>query len=190
MYTINKLCEISGLSRSTLLYYDSIGLLKPDERSISNYRLYSDDSVKILDKICIYREAGMRLTEIAQILDSPENQKSEVLERTLSLLNEEARKIREKQNIIIEMLNGKGNLSDDNAGKRRKLIYESLKLIGIDEAATSKLHVYLEKNSPDIHLDFLEAMGFSSEEIDTICSKAKSLIKDKHIQGVDTDECK
>jgi len=52
MYTIRKLCERSGLSRTALLYYESIGLLEAEGRSESNYRLYSDVSAERLEKIC------------------------------------------------------------------------------------------------------------------------------------------
>ena len=36
-----ELAKSAGLSRSTLLYYDRLGLLRPVGRSESNYRLYS-----------------------------------------------------------------------------------------------------------------------------------------------------
>lgn len=41
MYRIGELAALGGLSRSTLLYYDRIGLLSPSGRSEANYRLYS-----------------------------------------------------------------------------------------------------------------------------------------------------
>ena len=39
--TVGRLARAFGLSRSTLLYYDSIGLLRPTGRSPANYRLYT-----------------------------------------------------------------------------------------------------------------------------------------------------
>ena len=39
--TITRLAKQFKLSRSTLLYYDRIGLLRPSGRSPSNYRLYT-----------------------------------------------------------------------------------------------------------------------------------------------------
>ena len=38
MYSISKLCREFNLSRSTLLYYDTIGLLTASERTRVNYR--------------------------------------------------------------------------------------------------------------------------------------------------------
>ena len=41
-YSISKLARACGLSRSTLLYYDRLGLLPPSGRTGSGYRCYSD----------------------------------------------------------------------------------------------------------------------------------------------------
>jgi DNA-binding transcriptional MerR regulator len=41
-YSISKLARAFGLSRSTLLYYDRIGLLAASGRTGSGYRCYSE----------------------------------------------------------------------------------------------------------------------------------------------------
>lgn len=174
MYTIKELCRISGLSRSTLLYYDSIGMLKPSARSPANYRLYSEESLKELEKICLYREAGVPVKEISKILNQQERGDTEILEKSLILLNREARKVREKQNLILNLLRGKGQEPDNTKVSRHELILETLKLTGLKETDIEKLHVFLEKSNPQAHLDLLEALGFSSEEIEQICSKAQA----------------
>ncbi len=46
MYTIKHLYKEFHLSRSTLLYYDSIGLLKPSERSESD-TVYTQTRIEI-----------------------------------------------------------------------------------------------------------------------------------------------
>ena len=83
MYTIGKLGRKFDLSRTTLLYYDSIGLLKPCSRTESRYRQYSDDDAKRLEQICRYRQAGLSLDEIKRVLDSPESNLAQVLEKRL-----------------------------------------------------------------------------------------------------------
>lgn len=106
MYTIRDLCRISKLSRSTLLYYDALGLLKPAERSGTNYRYYSEESVLRLSKICLYRDAGVRLADIGALIGAPESSdlSLDILEKTLFLLNNEADKIREKQKTIVDLI--------------------------------------------------------------------------------------
>jgi DNA-binding transcriptional MerR regulator len=41
MHTIGQAAKHANLSRSTLLYYDRIGLLRPSGRSRAGYRLYN-----------------------------------------------------------------------------------------------------------------------------------------------------
>lgn len=70
MYTIGKLAHKFHISRSTLLYYDSIGLLTPSMRDANRYRMYSDDDYRRLEKIMVYREAGISLDKIQGILNA------------------------------------------------------------------------------------------------------------------------
>ena len=51
MLTISQLARRFGLSRSTLLYYDSIGLLSPSARSDANYRLYSRNDIERMERV-------------------------------------------------------------------------------------------------------------------------------------------
>jgi DNA-binding transcriptional MerR regulator len=94
MYTIGRLAKRFHLSRSALLYYDSIGLLNPSCRTEGHYRVYSEKDAKRLEQICTYRQAGLRLEDIKQVLDSPENSLVSVLERRLDELNEDVRRLR------------------------------------------------------------------------------------------------
>ena len=72
MYTIGRLARRYQLSRSTLLYYDRIGLLKPGARTETGYRIYDEYDAKRLEKICTYRRAGLALADIKTSLDGPE----------------------------------------------------------------------------------------------------------------------
>ena len=173
MYTIKELCEKSGLSRSTILYYDSINLLTPDTRSQSNYRIYSDNSLKALERICTYREAGVPLSEISKILNTGGNMEKDILERTLEVLNNEAKKIRMKQEFIIKLLEGGESIMDATKGINRDLLVGAFKSAGVTDDVLDKIHVPLEKASPESHQSFLEMLGFSEEEIKYIRGNAQ-----------------
>ena len=69
MYTISQLAKRFSLSRSTLIYYDKAGLLKPSGRSHANYRVYSDRDIEKLERIALFRSAGVPLSTIAEIID-------------------------------------------------------------------------------------------------------------------------
>ena len=69
-YSISKLAREFVLSRSTLLYYDRLGLLPPSGRTGAGYRCYTDKDYRRLERICRFREAGLTLKEIRAVLSS------------------------------------------------------------------------------------------------------------------------
>ena len=70
-YTVKKLGEIAGVSPRTLRYYDEIELLKPARVNSSGYRIYGQKEVDRLQQILFYKELGVGLDEIKDILDDP-----------------------------------------------------------------------------------------------------------------------
>ncbi|MCQ9210300.1 MerR family transcriptional regulator [Granulicatella seriolae] len=69
-YTINKLANLAGLTNRTLRYYDEIGLLSPQRISSNGYRIYGQKEVDLLQQILFYRELGLQLDDIKQIVHS------------------------------------------------------------------------------------------------------------------------
>ncbi len=70
-YTVQRLASLAGVSARTPRYYDEIGLLKPARVSSAGYRIYGTAEVDRLQQIMFYRELGVGLGEIKQILESP-----------------------------------------------------------------------------------------------------------------------
>jgi DNA-binding transcriptional MerR regulator len=70
MYTVKQLSDVAGVSVRTLHYYDEIGLLKPTEVGENGYRHYDADAVLRLQQILFYREIGLGLLQIKDVLDS------------------------------------------------------------------------------------------------------------------------
>lgn len=167
MYTIGQLCREFDLSRSALLYYDSIGLLIASERTGVNYRKYSDEDRMRLEQICAYREAGVPLLQIKDILDTQGQGEREILEKRLRGLNSEIRYLRLQQKLIVDMLKAK-NLSDRRMPMDAEAFTSLLRASGMDEETLDDLHARFEKTSPDAHQFFLEFLGFGDEEIKSI----------------------
>jgi MerR family transcriptional regulator, thiopeptide resistance regulator len=69
MYTVKQLSDLAGVSVRTLHYYDEIGLLKPSSVGKNRYRQYTDDSLFRLQQILFYREMGLELTQIKEIIE-------------------------------------------------------------------------------------------------------------------------
>ncbi|WP_033844570.1 MerR family transcriptional regulator [Geobacillus icigianus] len=70
-YTVHELAKLAGVTSRTLRYYDQIGLLKPARLSDAGYRLYGPREVDRLQQILFYRELGVDLETIKQIIHSP-----------------------------------------------------------------------------------------------------------------------
>jgi DNA-binding transcriptional MerR regulator len=71
-YTVQKLGLLAGISTRTLRYYDEIGILKPARINSSGYRIYGQAEVDRLQQILFYRELGMNLEKIKEIITSPD----------------------------------------------------------------------------------------------------------------------
>ena len=82
-YTISQTARACGLSRSTLLYYDRIGLLRPSGRTASGYRYYTDAGRARLERVRHFREAGLTLKQIRNVLSSGGKPGTKLLEKRL-----------------------------------------------------------------------------------------------------------
>ncbi len=72
MYTVNQLAKLADVSKRTLHYYDEIDLLNPDSIASNGYRQYGEPSLLRLQQIMFYRETGLELRQIKQLLDAPD----------------------------------------------------------------------------------------------------------------------
>lgn len=167
MFTIGQLAKQSGLSRSTLLYYAKLGLLTPSGRSPSNYRLYSQQDLKTLEQIMLYREIGIKLCDIQQILDSKDHNLTPVLEHRLIKLNSEISLMRHQQQRIVNLLQDHSQLASTKTMNKQQWV-AILKASGMDEAAMRQWHIAFENSLPQAHTDFLESLGIDAQEIEMI----------------------
>ena len=71
MITIDQLAKLTGLSRRTIRYYHSIGLLIPTEIGNNGYRYYGSESLLRVQQILLFKQAGLPLQKILAILDDP-----------------------------------------------------------------------------------------------------------------------
>ncbi len=67
-YTIGKLAEKAEVPISTVRYYEQRGLLKPDQRTASNYRLYGPESLKRLRFVRMAQTSGFTLEDVNLLL--------------------------------------------------------------------------------------------------------------------------
>lgn len=87
--TVGAAASHLGVTVRTLHHWDRIGLVRPSARSGGGYRLYSAADLARLHRVLIYRELGLSLDDIGELLDAPaadmtvplEHQRAQLVER-------------------------------------------------------------------------------------------------------------
>ena len=164
MLTVTKLARECGLSRSTVLYYESVGLLKAPARSAGGYRCYDAKSQARLRLISVYRKAGLRLADIREILDRPATGASGVLTRRLAELDAEIERLRDHQQAIFRLLKGKTHIGRQKVINKEKWI-SIMKGAGFSPADMNRWHSEFEAQAPSEHQEFLQFLNIPAEEI-------------------------
>lgn len=67
--TVGVAADLLGLTVRTLHHWDEIGLASPSRRTTAGYRLYTWDDLERLSRVVAYREAGLTLDAIRDVLD-------------------------------------------------------------------------------------------------------------------------
>lgn len=161
---IGALARSQGLSRSTLLYYDRLGLLRAGRRSPSKYRLYTSADAKRLEQIRLHRQMGIPLKEIGTLLRDPGAGTSvEILRRRLQSLDGQIAELRKQQGSIVAILKLKTLQGGDMITKERWV--DIMRAAGFSEKDMHNWHFQFEKMEPDAHQEFLESLGIDASEI-------------------------
>ena len=69
-YSVGALANMAGISVRTLHHFEAQGLLHP-KRLANGYRVYETAETNRLQQILLYREMGVSLSDIRQMLDDP-----------------------------------------------------------------------------------------------------------------------
>jgi DNA-binding transcriptional MerR regulator len=168
MITISTLAKQSGLSRTALLYYDRLGLLKPSRRNRSGYRLYSSAEASRLEQICLYRKMGIPLREMKKLLDAQGGNTSvEILQRRLRVLDREIADLHKQQRFIWQLLKQKPLQQGEQMISKERWV-EIMQAAGFKDQDMHNWHIQFEKMEPDAHQEFLESLGIPEDEINKI----------------------
>jgi len=171
MLTVTKLARRCGLSRSTLLYYESIGLLHPAHRSAGNYRCYGEQAAARLRQICFYRDAGLKLEDVRAILDRPATDASRVLERRLAEITSEIETLRKHQQTMLRLLQNRTLRSAKVISKEKWV--EIMNAAGLSREQMHRWHHEFEKTAPAEHQEFLEFLHIPADEIHLIRQRSR-----------------
>ena len=167
MMTVTTMARRFSLSRSTLLYYESKGLLRRPPRTSDNYRAYTDQDVLRLQQVCAYRNVGLSLAAIRTVLDRPGGHASAVLERRLVEIDAEVEALRGHQRDILRLLERSRNFRRNQMITKEKWV-SIMKAAGFTEADMHRWHAAFEQSAPAEHQEFLEFLHIPVAEITKI----------------------
>ncbi|MCB0278257.1 MAG: MerR family transcriptional regulator [Calditrichaeota bacterium] len=133
---VKQLAKLAGITVRTLHYYDQIGLLKPGYRAESGYRYYNRIDLLRLQQILFYKEIGMPLKQIKEILDNPEfdliaslelhrrhlTDQQERLQKLIRTIDKTIKESRENQTMINEEELYDGFSKSERKGYRQEVI--------------------------------------------------------------------
>ena len=134
-YTIGHLARAAEVPASTVRYYEQRGLLRPERRTGSNYRLYGPASLRRLRFIRIAQQSGFTLEDIALLLRLRDGssgnsckQVESLIDKRLDHITEQLRELRRVQRVLKSTLDwcrnprvkGRCQVLDDLDGRAAK----------------------------------------------------------------------
>ncbi|MFO7535336.1 MAG: MerR family transcriptional regulator [Kiritimatiellia bacterium] len=164
-YRISQLAQESGLSRSTLLYYDRIRLLPSSGRTASGYRFYTDKDLARLKQVCHFRQAGLDLSAIKTLLAGKGKPHAKVLEKRLLETSRQIVSLRNQQRLLAGMLKNisAGVIPPPTADKT--LWVAMMRSAGMSDESMKRWHLEFERRAPQAHHEFLASLGLNDPEI-------------------------
>jgi DNA-binding transcriptional MerR regulator len=169
--TVGRLAARFGLSRTTLLYYDRLGLLPPSSRSSAGYRRYGRDDVVRLATICRLRRVGLPLETIGRLLDSSTPDLVEALAVRLGDLDDQIEDLRGQQRTILAAL-AAGTDGDRTWSFDKDHMVALLAQAGITGARQTAWHAAAEAADASLHTALLESLHLRTDEIARIRRQA------------------
>lgn len=161
-YTVQNLGKLAGVSTRTLRYYDEIELLKPARINSSGYRIYGQAEVDRLQQILFYRELGVNLDRIKEIITAPTFSGEDALkEHHVQLLDKRAQLDALIANVEKTIALNEGRIAMSNREK-----FEGFKQQLIDENENKYGKEIREK--------------YSDERVNKSNQKLKNMTQDEH----------
>lgn len=175
-YSISQLARSFGLARSTLLYYERIGLLRAPRRSAAGYRRYTREEYARLERICVFRRTGLPLSDVKKLIDGDAAPGAIILEKRMEELEGQIRFLRGQQHTIVAMLKEMTSRAYSPIVDKNMWV-KMLDAAGVDEASRDRWHAEFEERAPGAHHDFLMSLGIPEKEVLKIRHWARNVLE-------------
>ena len=159
MLTVSRLAKKLGLSRTTILYYEKQGLLKPSLIAENGYRWYGES--ERLKSIISYRSYGLSISDIRLLLEPLSISQGQILENHFRALEQEINNLRAHQKAIIELLKKSILLKEKFVNKAKWV--EIMTAAGLSKEDMMKWHQKFEEMEPEEHQKFLESLDMTQD---------------------------
>lgn len=106
MLTISQLAAYAGVTVRAVRHYHQIGLLPEPERDRSGYRRYGAHAVVSLVKIATLADAGVPLSEVADLLEADDDTFSKAVQRIDARLRDEIARLERSRSSIRKLAAG------------------------------------------------------------------------------------
>ena len=160
---VGELARASGLSIRTVRYYDQIGLLPPAQRTAAGHRLYGDDDVRRLYRICLLREMGLPLSGIAHALDDPDwdvqhamRDHLDLLDRQLALAQAVRRRVARLSSVHV----------DGKAPTTTELLDTLEEMNMLEDPLQSRISILVYDDIPAVHAHLVGVFGLGEGRLD------------------------
>ncbi len=100
LHSIGEAAKITGISAKMIRYYESLGLVKPTDRTYANYRVYQARDIHLLRFIKSGRDLGFSMKQIAMLSSlwqDSQRSSAEVKKLALEHINEMDERIKSLQ---------------------------------------------------------------------------------------------
>ncbi len=176
-YTVQKLAHLACVSTRTLRYYDEIGILKPARINSSGYRIYGQVEVDRLQQILFYRELGVGLESIKDIVMAPSFDKAGALREHREKLLEK----REQLDALISNVDKTIALTEGRIVMSDKEKFEGFKQKLVDDNEAKYGKEIREKYGEDtVNKSNQKVKGMTQEQYDEVTKLATEVIETLH----------
>ena len=148
MHTIAAAVGCVGVARSTLLYYERIGLIRPVRDPSNGYRLYSDRDLERLILLKQLQQAGLSLAECRQCLDGQMD--ATLLAKRLAGVETQLQSLLAARSVLMTMQQRLGGVMPA--------------AVDLSQVGQRDWHASFASRSPEAYRQFLQSLGYSKKE--------------------------
>jgi DNA-binding transcriptional MerR regulator len=164
--TIARAARAVGLARSTLMYYERLGLIQPLRRDGSRYRTFRPADLQALFLIARWRAIGLPLMTIRRLL-AHRQEVTAALRDHVRALDKSVAALQGQRRLALEML-GRRTGAVGTAPVTKAAWTAMFRSIGMSDMQMRDWHAQFERRNPAGHVEFLRSLGIGRAEIGRI----------------------